>query len=46
MLLKGYTTEIFVFAAEIAEGAKGPEDCPALRGGDRDKPREYMSRFY
>ncbi|UCF91954.1 MAG: Fe-S cluster protein [Desulfobacterales bacterium] len=34
-----------VFAVRVAEGAKGPEDCPAL--GDETKQRlgEYMGQF-
>ena len=34
-----------VFASRVAEGAKWPEDCPPLDGNDREKLREYMSRF-
>jgi len=34
-----------VFAAKVAEGAKGPEDCPVLEGAQGEKLREYMSRF-
>ena len=34
-----------VFAAKIAEGAKGPEDCPPLKEGKRMKLQEYMEPF-
>jgi ArsR family metal-binding transcriptional regulator len=34
-----------VFAASIAEGAKGPEDCPPLKGEYRIKLKEYMDPF-
>lgn len=34
-----------VFAVKVAKGAKGPEDCPALEGEQREKLREYMSGF-
>ena len=34
-----------VFAAKIAEGAKGAEDCPALMEENSKKLREYMSQF-
>ncbi len=34
-----------VFAARIAEGAKGPEDCPPLEEEDRVKLHEYMKNF-
>ena len=34
-----------VFAAMIAEGAKGPEDCPSLKEEERLKLAEYMGQF-
>ena len=34
-----------VFAAKIAEGAKGPEDCPPLQEEKRVKLQEYMEQF-
>jgi len=34
-----------VFAAKIAEGAKGPEDCPPLKEENRMKLQEYMDPF-
>jgi ArsR family metal-binding transcriptional regulator len=34
-----------VFAARVAEGAKGPEDCPPLIGDDKTKLQEYLSLF-
>jgi ArsR family metal-binding transcriptional regulator len=34
-----------VFAARVAEGAKGPESCPPLVGPDREKLDRYMGRF-
>jgi ArsR family metal-binding transcriptional regulator len=34
-----------VFAARVAEGAKGIEACPPLEGDRRDKLAAYMARF-
>jgi ArsR family metal-binding transcriptional regulator len=34
-----------VFASKIAEGAKGPEDCPHLEEEKRMKLEEYMDPF-
>lgn len=34
-----------VFAVKIAEGAKGPEDCPPLKEDMRMKLQEYMELF-
>jgi len=34
-----------VFAARIAEGAKGPEDCPPLNEEERLKLANYMGQF-
>jgi ArsR family metal-binding transcriptional regulator len=34
-----------VFAAKIAEGTKGPEDCPHLEEEKRMKLQEYMEPF-
>jgi ArsR family metal-binding transcriptional regulator len=35
-----------VFATRIAEGSKGPEDCPPLNGENRMKLEKYMSGFH
>jgi len=34
-----------VFAAQVAEGAKGPEDCPPLNDDGRNKLAEYLGQF-
>jgi ArsR family metal-binding transcriptional regulator len=34
-----------VFAARMAEGAKGPEDCPALGADNQRRLEKYMSKF-
>ena len=34
-----------VFAAQVAEGGRGPEDCPRLSQEARLKLEEYMDRF-
>lgn len=34
-----------VLAQQIAEGAKGPEDCPPMTEKGRQKLREYLARF-
>ena len=34
-----------VFAARVAEGAKGPEKCPPLKEENRIKLEQYMSQF-
>jgi ArsR family metal-binding transcriptional regulator len=34
-----------VFAARIAEGAKGPEDCPALEEEEKLKLANYLGQF-
>jgi hypothetical protein len=34
-----------VFAAKIAEGAKGPEDCPPLDEENGMKLQEYMRPY-
>jgi ArsR family metal-binding transcriptional regulator len=34
-----------VFAAKVAEGAKGPEDCPPLDKAGSRKLAEYLNRF-
>lgn len=34
-----------VFAAKMAEGAKGPEDCPGLPPSQREKLGTYMMQF-
>lgn len=34
-----------VFATRVAEGAKGPEDCPQLEGKNKEVLTQYMSRF-
>ena len=34
-----------VFAAQVAEGAKGPEDCPPLENASSGKLAEYLNGF-
>ena len=34
-----------VFAARMAEGAKGPEDCPPVNVENQQRLEEYMSQF-
>lgn len=34
-----------VFAAQVAEGAKGPEDCPPLNDDGRNNLAEYLDQF-
>jgi len=34
-----------VFAAHVAEGVKGSEDCPPLSGENKQRLAEYMSHF-
>ena len=34
-----------VFAAQVAEGAKGPEDCPPLDDASRGRLSSYLSQF-
>jgi len=34
-----------VFAARMAEGVKGPEDCPPLGMDNQQRLEEYMSKF-
>jgi ArsR family metal-binding transcriptional regulator len=34
-----------VFATQVAEGAKGPDDCPPLDDENSKKLSEYLSRF-
>ena len=34
-----------VFATRVAEGAKGPEDCPPLEGKNKQALTQYMSQF-
>ena len=34
-----------VFAARVAEGVKGAEDCPPLTDGNREKLFDYMKPF-
>ena len=34
-----------VFATRVAEGAKGPEDCPSLTGDNREKLEAYLDGF-
>ena len=34
-----------VFAAKVAEGAKGPQDCPPLKEEERLKLADYMGQF-
>ncbi|MBW2090483.1 MAG: Fe-S cluster protein, partial [Deltaproteobacteria bacterium] len=34
-----------VFATQVAEGAKGPEDCPPIGEENSKKLAEYLGRF-
>jgi ArsR family metal-binding transcriptional regulator len=34
-----------VFAARVAEGAKGPEDCPQISNEKKDELSKYLSQF-
>ena len=34
-----------VFAARLAEGAKGPEDCPPMGAENKQRLEEYMRQF-
>ncbi len=34
-----------VFATRVAEGATGPEDCPAISTENGEKLKKYLSRF-
>jgi len=34
-----------VFAARMAEGVKGPEDCPPMGAENKQRLEDYMSRF-
>jgi hypothetical protein len=34
-----------VFATKVAEGAKGPGDCPGIKVEEGRKLADYMSRF-
>ncbi len=34
-----------VFAARVAEGVKGPEDCPPIGPENKQRLEEYMSQF-
>lgn len=34
-----------VFATQVAEGAKGPEDCPGISPDQREKLADYMKPF-
>ncbi|MCK5194584.1 MAG: hypothetical protein KAQ71_12295 [Desulfobulbaceae bacterium] len=36
---------VMVFASQVAEGAKGPEDCPPVDEENSKKLTEYLSRF-
>ena len=35
-----------VFATQLAEGAKGPEDCPPLDDDEKTKLSTYLSQFH
>lgn len=39
-------TTCMVFSTKVAEGVKGPEDCPPLEEEKGAKLREYMSQFH
>jgi hypothetical protein len=34
-----------VFATQVAEGAKGPEDCPPLEDANREQLSNYLGQF-
>ena len=34
-----------VFSTLVVEGVKGPDDCPALDDGSRERVREYLGQF-
>ena len=34
-----------VFAAQVAEGGRGPEDCPPLTDAAREKLKDYLAQF-
>ncbi len=34
-----------VFAAKVAEGVKGPDDCPSIDAQNKEKLEQYMSQF-
>ena len=34
-----------VFAAKVAEGVKGPDDCPPIDAQNKEKLEQYMSQF-
>ncbi len=34
-----------VFAAQVAEGGRGPEDCPPLTEAAREKLKDYLAQF-
>jgi len=35
-----------VFATLVAQGIKGPDDCPRIKEQDNHKLRQYMARFH
>lgn len=35
-----------VFATQVAEGAKGPEDCPSLSGDKKTELSAYLGQFH
>ncbi len=35
-----------VFSLKAVQGVKGPEDCPELKGENKDRLVEYLSRFH
>ncbi len=35
-----------VFAARVAEGVKGTEDCPPLKDGEAQRLQAYLKSFY
>ena len=34
-----------VFAAQVAEGGRGPEDCPPLKEAAKEKVKGYLAQF-
>ncbi len=39
-------TTCMVFSLLVAEGVKGPEDCPGLNDSHKTKLQKYLEQFY
>ena len=35
-----------VFAVQMAEGGRGPADCPALAGAEAERLNQYLGLFF